>query len=91
MNYWGESKKAIEPIVNLAVKNEYKRRLPLIYTIIGQYNYSIKQDLSEVFSHQEKAIKIAEEINDSASIRQPTCFTESLRVAIANLKKGYIL
>ena len=88
MNYWGESKKAIEPIVNLAVKNEYKRRLPLIYTIIGQYNYSNKQDLSEVFSHQEKAIKIAEEINDFASISLANMFYGITKGCNCEFEKG---
>ena len=89
MNYWEESKEAIEPIVNLAVKNDYKRRLPLIYTIIGQYNYNIKQDFSEVFfGHLEEAIKIAEEINDFASISLANLFYGISKGCNCEFEKG---
>jgi tetratricopeptide (TPR) repeat protein len=88
MNYWEESKKAIEPIVKLAVKKDYKRRLPQIYTIMGQNNFTTKQDLSEVFSHLEAAIKIAEEINDFASISLANIFYGIFKGSNCEFEKG---
>jgi tetratricopeptide (TPR) repeat protein len=88
MNYWEESKKAIEPIVKLAIKKVYKRRLPQIYTIMGANNYSIKQNMSEIFSHMEKAIKIAEEINDFASISLANIFYGIYKGSNCEFEKG---
>jgi class 3 adenylate cyclase/tetratricopeptide (TPR) repeat protein len=88
MNYWEESKEAIEPIVNLAVKNDYKRRLPQIYTIMGEYNFHIKDNLSECFSHLEEAIKIAEEINDFASIGLTNLFRGITKGCNCEFEKG---
>ena len=88
MNYWEEAKKAIEPIVKLAVKKDYKRRLPQIYTIMGANNYSIKQDMSEIFSHMEEAIKIAEEINDFASISLANIFYGIYKGSNCEFEKG---
>ena len=37
MNYLVEAKEAIDPIIDLAIKQDYKRRLCQIYTILGTY------------------------------------------------------
>jgi class 3 adenylate cyclase/tetratricopeptide (TPR) repeat protein len=90
MNYWVEAEEAIEPIVNLAVNNDYKRRLPQIYTIIASSIYSrgIKHDLSEMFNYMEEAIKIAEEINDLASISLANIFYGLHKSAVCEFDKA---
>ena len=67
MNYHVESKEAIEPIIDLAIRSGYKRRLSQIYIIIGTYNSIIEEDLSKGVKHLEDALRISEEINDYAS------------------------
>jgi predicted ATPase len=39
LNHPVEAKEAIEPIIELAIKKDHKRRLSQIYTIIGVYNF----------------------------------------------------
>ena len=67
MNYFAEAKEAIDPIFNLALKYDYKRRLSQIYTIVGAYNLYVEEDFFEASKHLEKALKIAEEVNDIVS------------------------
>jgi len=67
INYYFEAKEAIEPIFNLALKYDYKRRLSQIYTIIGAYNFNVEEDFLVASKHLEKALKISEEVNDIVS------------------------
>jgi len=62
-----EAKKAIDPIFNLALKYDYKRRLSQIYTIVGAYISNVEEDHLEASKHLEKALKISEEVNDTVS------------------------
>ena len=39
MNYHVEAKEAIDPIIDLAIKHNYKRRLCQIYTILGYISF----------------------------------------------------
>ncbi len=68
VNYHVESKEAVDPIVDLAVERNYKRRVSQIYTIIGAYNYIVEEDFPKAFKYLEDALKISEEINDILSI-----------------------
>ena len=67
MNYFAEAKKAIDPIFDLALKYDYKRRLSQIYTIVGAYNHFVEEDYPEASKHLEKAMKLSEEVNDIVS------------------------
>jgi class 3 adenylate cyclase/tetratricopeptide (TPR) repeat protein len=67
MNYHLKAKEAVEPIVELAMKLDLKRRLSLIYTIIGTYYYMIEEDYPKAFKFLEDARNIAEELNDNLS------------------------
>ena len=62
------SKEAVEPIVELALERDYKRRIAQIYTIIGAYSYAVEEDFPEALKYLEKAIKIAKESNDLISL-----------------------
>ena len=39
MNYLFEAKEAIDPIIDLAIKHDYKRRLSQIYVVLGAYYF----------------------------------------------------
>ena len=68
MTNWIKAKKAIDPIIDLAVTQNYKRRLSQIYTIVGAHNRWIKEDIPAAIEHLNKAKKISEEVNDFISL-----------------------
>jgi tetratricopeptide (TPR) repeat protein len=68
MGHFVEAKEAVEPIIELALKSDYKRRLSQINTIIGVYYNVVEEDISESFKYFENALKMAEKINDVASL-----------------------
>jgi class 3 adenylate cyclase/tetratricopeptide (TPR) repeat protein len=67
MNYFVEAKEAIDPIIDLAIKHNYKRRLCQIYTILGTYYCFVQENYSEGFKGFEEALKISEEVKDIVS------------------------
>jgi class 3 adenylate cyclase/tetratricopeptide (TPR) repeat protein len=67
MTNWIKAKKAIDPIIDLAITQDYKGRLSQIYTIIGAYSMWIKEDIPAAIVNFEKAEKISEEVNDYIS------------------------
>jgi len=68
MNYFVEAKEAIDPIIDLAIKRDYKRRLCHIYTILGTYYWSGEENYPEAFKAFEEALKISEEGKDIVSL-----------------------
>jgi tetratricopeptide (TPR) repeat protein len=68
MNYWVNSKEAVEPIIEQALKWGYKSRLSQIYAILGTYYWVIEEKFSEAFNYLEQALKTAEEIRDALSL-----------------------
>ena len=62
------SKEAVEPIIELAFKLDYKRRIAQIYTIKGSYSYAIEEDLPAAIKQLKEAIKFAIETNDFISL-----------------------
>jgi class 3 adenylate cyclase/tetratricopeptide (TPR) repeat protein len=67
MNHFAEAKEAVDPIFNLALESDYKRRLSQIYTIVGAYSTFVEEDFLEASKHLEKALEISEEVNDIIS------------------------
>jgi class 3 adenylate cyclase/tetratricopeptide (TPR) repeat protein len=63
-----EAKLAIDPIIDLAVQGDYKKRLPEILTINGTYEMNIKEDAAKAFVYLEKAVNISRELKDYASL-----------------------
>ena len=68
MNYPVEAKEAIDPIIRLASKAGYRRRLSQIYGITGIYNCFVEEDFPKAFKDLEDALKISEEANDIVSL-----------------------
>jgi class 3 adenylate cyclase/tetratricopeptide (TPR) repeat protein len=68
MNYHVESKDAVDPIVDLAVERNYKSRVAQIYTIIGTYEYFIREDYPKAFKYLEDALRISKELKDVLSL-----------------------
>jgi class 3 adenylate cyclase/tetratricopeptide (TPR) repeat protein len=63
-----EAKEAVEPIIELALERDYKRRVSQIYTIIGTYDFMVEGDYPKALQYLEKALKIAEELEDRLSL-----------------------
>jgi class 3 adenylate cyclase/tetratricopeptide (TPR) repeat protein len=68
ISYFIEAKEAVDPIIDLALRHGYKRRLSQIYTIIGVYKNWVKEDLPEALKHLEEALNISQEIGDDVSL-----------------------
>jgi class 3 adenylate cyclase/tetratricopeptide (TPR) repeat protein len=68
MQHFGESKSHIDPIVELALKHNYKRRLAQIYTSIGIHSFYIEEDYLKAVEYLKKAIETAEETNNFISL-----------------------
>ncbi len=67
MTYLVEAKEAIDPIIDLAIKQDYKRRLCQIYTILGTYHLFVEENFPEAFKVLEEALKISGEVRDIVS------------------------
>ena len=70
MNHHFKAKEAVEPIVDLALELDYKRRISQIYSIMGSYWYQVAEDFPKAFKYLEDALKIAEELSDTLSLAQ---------------------
>jgi class 3 adenylate cyclase/tetratricopeptide (TPR) repeat protein/ribosomal protein L40E len=68
MTYLVEAKEAIDPIIDLAIKRDYKRRLCQIYTILGTYHFFVEENFPEAFKVLEEALKISGEVRDIVSL-----------------------
>ncbi len=62
-----KAKEAIDPILDLALKLNYRKRLCQIYTILGAYHSIVTEDMSEAIKTLEHALKVAEETKDLLS------------------------
>jgi len=68
LNYPIAAKEAVAPIIGLSQKIGYKRRLPQIYVITGQYEFEVQEDFPKALNHFEEALKISQEENDILSL-----------------------
>lgn len=66
-NHWLEAKEAIDPILESAMKTNYRKRLGQIYTILGSYYGAIEDDLPRSFTTLDEALKISKQVNDVVS------------------------
>ncbi len=64
LNYHIDAKEAVEPIVDLAVKLNYQKKLPGIYTAIGLNEIWIEEDLSKGCLSLKHAFDISTKVGD---------------------------
>jgi tetratricopeptide (TPR) repeat protein len=67
-NYFSEAKEAIDPIIDLAIRYDYKRRLCQIYSLLGQYYCFVEDNYPESFKALEDALKISEQVKDIVTL-----------------------
>jgi class 3 adenylate cyclase/tetratricopeptide (TPR) repeat protein len=63
-----EAKEAVAPIVDLALRLNYQKRLPAIYSVLGIHSIWVKEDYSKGAQYLEKVLKISEETGDSYAL-----------------------
>jgi tetratricopeptide (TPR) repeat protein len=63
-----KAKEAVDPIFELTLERDYKRRVAQIYIILGAYMGAFEEDLLEAIKYHEEALKIAEQVNDIPSL-----------------------
>jgi len=56
------AKEAVEPILALALKLNYRKRLPAIYTAMGTYYLYVEEDSRQGLQLIDQATKMAEEV-----------------------------
>jgi class 3 adenylate cyclase/tetratricopeptide (TPR) repeat protein len=65
---FNEAKAVIDPIVDLATKRNYKKRISHLYTIIGGYTGFVEEDSSRAFKYFENSLTIGKELNALLSL-----------------------
>jgi class 3 adenylate cyclase/tetratricopeptide (TPR) repeat protein len=68
MGFHRHAREAVEPILDLALSLNYRRRLPAIYTVIGLYYIVVEEDNHRGLTFIDKATTIAEEVADYTSL-----------------------
>ena len=63
-----EAKEAVEPIFDLALNMDYRKRLPEIYNALAMYSFNVDEDITNGLSYFNKAISISEEVGDYVSL-----------------------
>ncbi len=59
-----EAEATVDPIVELAIKRNYKRRVSQINVILGSYYHLVDEDYPKALEYYGKAINVGEELND---------------------------
>ncbi len=65
--YIAEAKEIIDPIFDLTVKNDFKKRVAQIYFIRGTYECWVNENMFEANKYYEEALQIAEDVQDIVS------------------------
>jgi len=68
MNHNIEAKEAVEPVVDLALRLGYKRRVSQIYSILGWYVWLVEEDYPRAQRYLADGLRLAEELRDSISL-----------------------
>jgi len=72
--YWGQishyiqAKDAVEPVVDLALKLGYKRRIAQVYSTLGGYSWFVEEDYPRAHRYLTDGLRLAEELNDFPSL-----------------------
>ena len=68
MNYFHEAIEAIEPIIDIALRTNYEKRIPMIYTIVGAGRFCIEENFQEAFHYLEEALRVSKKTKDTGSL-----------------------
>jgi class 3 adenylate cyclase/tetratricopeptide (TPR) repeat protein len=68
MGNFNKAKTVIDPIVDLATKRNYKRRVSQLFSAIGGYEIFVEENYSRAFECFENSLTIGKELNDLLSL-----------------------
>ncbi|MBC2713831.1 MAG: AAA family ATPase [Desulfobacteraceae bacterium] len=68
LNSHVEAMEAVAPILDLAVKMDYQKRLPRIFAATGAYNFYVEENLPKAIKELKKTIEVSEKIGDFLSL-----------------------
>lgn len=68
LSHNSEAKDAVEPVMDLALKLNYRKRLPGIYTAMGLHALWVEEDFAIGIPYINDALKISEESGDFLSL-----------------------
>jgi len=75
INHHVEAKQAVAPIVELAQRMDFQKRLPTIYVALGTYSLLIDEDFPKGIQHLNEALRISQERKDYFSMWSAYWFT----------------
>lgn len=67
LNQFNEASKVVYPIFDIAVANDYKKRLSQLHTVLGVCHHFVGEDYDASKNHLEEAISISEKVGDLLS------------------------
>ncbi|MDH3955722.1 MAG: hypothetical protein OET81_03450, partial [Desulfobacteraceae bacterium] len=67
MNRMVEAKEAVSPVADAALQTGNKRKLSLIFTIKGIYEFTVKENMNQAYNHLIESLNISEWTDDNAS------------------------
>jgi len=68
LNYFVDAKEPIDPILDLALEINYRKRLSQIYTIIGTYMFAVDENFPLALKYLEEALDISKQLNHYPSL-----------------------
>ncbi len=68
MNFFHEAKEAIKPVVDLALKLNYGKRISQIFSVMGTYEYCVEEDFDKAFEHLGEALELSRKTKDFYSL-----------------------
>ncbi len=68
LNRNAEGKEAVEPLLDLSLTVNQRKRLPGIYTVMGAYYLFCEEKTGKAFQYLYDALKISEEVSDYVSM-----------------------
>lgn len=89
LNLHAHAKDAVEPVLNLALKLGYRKRLPAIYSAIGLSYFYVEEDSLKGLELIEQAIKMAQEVGDLYSWWVALYISSNFLPFISEFKKAH--
>ena len=90
-----KAKEAVEPVMDLALKLNYRKRLPMIYTAMGVHALFVEEDFSKGVPYMNQTLTISEEIGDFLPVwtanfflSVPLSYQCNFQKALSHLKKS---
>ena len=89
MNFYPHAREAVEPILDLAIALNYRRKLTAIYKSIGLHYLWVEENIHKGLEFIDKATAIAEEVGDYLSLWIVLYQSGSFQPLISKFKEAH--